>query len=307
MNGPNPGTKSLRPAPALPEWLAPMMPFSRGVIEIGSKPMHLVCHGEGRPVLLLHGNPTWSFLWRKVIERLDPAKFLCVAPDLFGLGLSHKPGRIEDHSLAFHADAVAALMEVLDLRDVILVGQDWGGPIGGAAAARAAGRVTALVMGNTALLRPKTPIRTTAFHRFARVPVLSDLVFRGLNFPVPILHRVQGDRSSIRGSVARAYTYPLRRFRDRIAPLALARMVPSREDHPTMPELGRVEEWVRAFRGPAALVWGTRDPILGRALKRLREALPRASVEETGAGHFLQEEVPDRLAQAIRAVSAARA
>lgn len=302
MNDPNHGAGSLRPAPALPDWLSAMMPFSRGVIEIGSKPMHLVYHGQGRPVLLLHGNPTWSFLWRKVIERLDPAKFLCVAPDLFGLGLSHKPRRMEEHSLAFHADAVAALMEALDLRDVILVGQDWGGPIGVAAAARAKGRVTALVMGNTALLRPKTPIRTTAFHRFARVPVLSDLVFRGLNFPVPILHRVQGDPSSIRGDVARAYAFPLRRIRDRIAPLALARMVPDREDHPSMPELGRVEEWVRAFRGPAALVWGTKDPILGRALKRMREVLPRAMIEETDAGHFLQEEVPGKLAEAIRTV-----
>ena len=88
-----------------------------------------------------------------------------------------------------------------------------------------------------------------------------------------------------------------------VAPLALARRVPNGEDHPSMPELGRVEEWVRAFRGPVALVWGRKDPILGRTLKRLQEALPRATVVETDAGHFLQEEVPEQLSEAIRAVS----
>jgi len=265
--------------------------------------MHLIHHGQGRPVLMIHGNPTWSFLWRKVASHLDPNQYLCIAPDLFGLGLSHKLHAIRDHSLSFHAEAIASLIHGLDLADVILVGQDWGGPIGAAAAARSAGRVTAMVMGNTALLRPRSPIRTTPFHRFSRLPLASSMAFRLLNFPVPILHRVQGDPGSIRGEVARAYAYPLRRFRDRIAPLAMARMVPHREGHPSLPELERVEQWMRAFQGPCALVWGRKDPILGRALKRMKEAMPGAEVVETDAGHFLQEEVPERIASAIEAVS----
>lgn len=293
----------LGPAPGLPGWLERMLPYERGTLDIQGRTLHLVSAGRGRPVLMVHGNPTWSFLWRKVIAALDGAGFHCVAPDLFGLGLSHKPTRKEEHTLAFHAEAVAAVLDRLDLTDVILVGQDWGGPIGCAAALRRPGRVTAVVMGNTALLRPRTPIRTTPFHRFSHMPVVSDLVFRGLNFPVPILHRVQGDRRSIRGEVARAYAYPLRRFRDRTAPLALARMVPDREDHPTMAELARVDAWITDFPGPVALVWGTRDPILGRALKRHRAVLERAAVTETDAGHFLQEEVPDEIAAAIRSVA----
>ena len=291
-----------RKVPDLPAWLLSMLPFQRKVMQIDGKDMHLILHGRGRPVLLIHGNPTWSFLWRKVVRLLDPERFLCVAPDLFGLGLSHKPSRVRDHSLAFHAGAVAGLVDRLGLEDVILVGQDWGGPIGCAAAARSPGRVTGLVMGNTALLRPRAPIQTTPFHRLSRMPVVSDILFRGFNFPVPILHRIQGDGASIRGDVAKAYAYPLRRLRDRAAPLALARMVPHREEHPSNPELEKVEQWVQAFQGPAALVWGNRDPILGRALKRMKAALPGATVTETDAGHFLQEEVPDKIADAIRAV-----
>ena len=286
-------------APDLPSWISGQLPFERGVIRIRSKTMHVVHHGQGRPVLLLHGNPTWSFLWRKVIARLDPKTFCSVAPDLFGLGLSDKPLRVRDHSLAFHAGAVSDLMEQLDLRDVILVGQDWGGPIGVGAAVRQPGRVTAVVMGNTGLLQPRAPIRSTAFHRFSHFPVVSDLVFRGLNFPVPILHRVQGDPLSLKGKTAKAYAWPLRKLRDRSAPLAMARMVPNSESHPSIPELEKIEEWVRAFKGPAALVWGRRDPILGRLLDKHRQVLPNAAVTETQAGHFLQEEVPDRIAEAI--------
>ncbi len=160
-----------------------------------------------------------------------------------------------------------------------------------------------LVLGNTSVLTPKRPLRTTAFHRFSHRPIVSDLAFRGFLFPIPILDRIQGDRHSIGLREKAAYAWPLRHPRDRAAPLGLARMVPDREDHPSMAFLERIDEFVRAYRGPAGLVWGERDPILGRALARHREALPQAKVEVTSAGHFIQEEIPDDLARMIRAVA----
>ena len=113
----------------------------------------------------------------------------------------------------------------------------------------------------------------------------------------------RGDPKSISGVVARAYLWPLERISDRVAPLALARMVPNGPNHPSVPALERGQEWLLGFRGPTALVWGTRDPILGRALSRHQKRLPEAIVRTTEAGHFLQEEVPDVLAQAIREVA----
>ncbi|HSN86511.1 MAG TPA: alpha/beta fold hydrolase, partial [Thermoanaerobaculia bacterium] len=248
------------------------------------------------PVLLLHGNPTWSFLWRKVIALLPG--FRCVAPDLLGLGLSDRLPRISDHSVERHGAAMAELVEKLDLRRIILVGQDWGGPIAAQVGARMPERISGVVFGNTSVLVSENP-RGTAFHRFARMPVLSDLVFRGLGFPQDNLGRVQGDRRSISGVVARAYRWPLKTWADRVAPLALARMVPDGPEHPSVPALRKGEAWVRAFPGPIALVWGMRDPILKRALGRHERVFSQAAVTRTEAGHFLQEEVPGELAAAI--------
>jgi len=283
--------------------MAPLLPFRRAahVLQAGpdaGRRIHLIDHGDptARPVVMLHGNPTWSFLWRKVIALLPG--FRCVAPDLLGLGFSDRLPRIADHSLDRHGAAMAEVVEALDLRGVILVGQDWGGPVATQVGARLPERIAGLVLSNTAITVPDHP-KGTLFHRFARIPVLSDLVFRGLGFPQNLLSPIQGDKRSIRGDVARAYRWPLRTWRDRIAPLALARMVPDGPDHPSIPALHRGAEWVLSFRGPAALVWGMRDPILGRSLRHLERALPGAPVTRTAAGHFLQEEVPAELAAAI--------
>jgi haloalkane dehalogenase len=296
--------------PPLPDFLAGVFPFDRGAYRLergadAGRVLHFVDHGPrgARPVLMLHGNPTWSFLWRKVIAALP--EFRSVAPDLLGLGLSDKPPRIADHSLDRHADAVAELALALDLRGAILAVQDWGGPIGASVGARLPDRIGGAVVANTSVLLPDRP-RGTAFHRFARTPLISDFVFRTLGFPLGVLHRVQGDPASIRGDVARAYRWPLRRRGDRIAPLAFARMVPNQADHPSVPALRRGEAWLRAAGLPIALVWGTRDPLLGRALRWHERAFPDAPVTRTEAGHFLQEEVPDELAAAVRWVAGRR-
>jgi haloalkane dehalogenase len=295
-------------APRLPAFIGSQLPYDRSIFQLeegvdAGRRLHFIDHGDKRhqPVLMLHGNPTWSFLWRRVIAELP--QFRCLAPDLLGLGFSDRLPRLADHSVARHADAIAQWVTALDLRDLVLVGQDWGGPIAAAVGARQPERISGLVLANTAVVLPHR-LRGTTFHRFARLPLISDLAFRGLGFPQNQLHRAQGDRESIRGEVARAYRWPLRRWADRVAPLALARMVPDGPQHPSMPELQRAEAWVLGFSGPTALVWGTEDPILGRVLSRHAKRLPRATARETQAGHFLQEEVPQVLAEAIREVAA---
>ena len=289
----------------LPSFITRLYPYRQHFAATVFGRMHYVDEGEGRPVLLVHGNPTWSFLYRKVMEGLAGGPYRVVAPDLIGLGLSDKPREVSAHSLRRHGESLLELVRGLDLKDVVLVVQDWGGPMGAWMAARAEGRVTGLVVMNTALLKPER-FRTTAFHRFSQMPLVSDVAFRLLNFPVPVLGRTQGDPASISGDVAKAYAWPLRRVVDRAAPLALARMVPNGPEHPTMAELTEGDAWARSFRGAVELVWGVKDPILGRALRRHREVFPRARVTETPAGHFLQEEVPGEIVAAIRRVADAR-
>jgi haloalkane dehalogenase len=295
-------TAAFRPPPPLPLWLEEQLPFNRRVFTDGEHMIHFVDEGDGPAILLLHGNPTWCYLWRKVIRILARERVRIIAPDLVGLGLSSKPSELAIHSLGFHSDRIASLVEALDLHDLTIAGQDWGGPIIAVMAARNSERIRAAVFANTAIRVPSRKPRRTPFHRFSHLPVVSDLFFRVFNFPVPFLGLVQGDRSSIGSAERRAYRWPLRKIGDRAAPLALARLVPASLDDPTIANLREVEEWVHSFTGPVRLVWGMRDPILKRAVWGARKLFPEAEVTETDAGHFLQEEVPEVLAAAILAV-----
>jgi haloalkane dehalogenase len=269
--------------------------------------MHVMETGEGRPALLLHGNPTWGFLYRKVAAALAGERLRLIIPDLIGLGFSDRPASADEHTLENHARWMEHLIDRLELRDAIAVLHDWGGPIGLRALAARPGAASALVVLNTVVGPPRPGFRPSAFHRFARVPVLSHLAFRWLGFPQRMLHRVQGDRRSIRGPVARAYRYPLRRRKGNAAPLALARMVPDSYQHPSIDALERTEEYFATFPGPVAIVWGERDPVLGGVRKRVEALRPLARVRRTQAGHFLQEEVPGAIADAVRWAAAERA
>ncbi len=289
------------PAPPLPDWLARMLPFDRYRLQAGEVALHVMEQGRGRPVLMLHGNPSWGFLWRKVAARLAGRDLRAIMPDLVGLGLSDKPRDAGFHSLDRHAAAIGALIDALALDDVVLVAQDWGGPIGLCAFAEPArrARLGGLVLLNTVVGPPRPGFRPTLFHRVAAMPVVGDLLFHRLGLVQRGMAMAQADRSSIRGEVARAYRFPLRRGQPDVAPLALARMVPGSQSHPSVPALRRSQELVESFRGPVAIVWGDRDPILGRARGRIERLLPAARVTRTQAGHFLQEEVPEEIAEAI--------
>jgi cis-3-alkyl-4-acyloxetan-2-one decarboxylase len=293
------------PAPPLPRWLERSLPFERYLVDVGGYRMHVMEAGVGVPVLMVHGNPTWGFLWRKVAEALHGEQVRLIIPDLVGLGLSDKPRDAAEHTLDAHGRWLGALLDQLRPGPLVLVAQDWGGPIGLLALADRRELAGGLVLLNTVVGPPRDGFRANAFHRFARLPVISDVVFRALGFPQLGLFAMQGDRGSLAPwtSEARAYRWPLRRMRDNVAPLALARMVPDAQDHPSIPALRRCQELVEGFRGPAAVVWGTRDPVLGRVVSHVERLLPAARVTRTAAGHFLQEEVPDTIADAVRHVA----
>jgi pimeloyl-ACP methyl ester carboxylesterase len=290
-------------APPMPAWLERLVPFERYRVDTGAWRMHVMEAGAGLPVVMVHGNPTWGFLWRHVARALT-GEHRVILPDLIGLGFSDKPRRHCQHTLENHATWLRATLDHLALERYVLAVQDWGGPIGVLAASRRPEQLAGLVVLNTVLGPPRDGFRPTAFHRFAQMPVVSDIAFRLGGFPQVALGRAQGDPRSIEGEVARAYRWPLRSVRDNRAPLALARMVPDGPAHPSIPALREVADFVESWRGPSAIVWGDRDPVLGRAFGRVQRALPEARVWRTPAGHFLQEEVPEVIADAIRHVAA---
>jgi pimeloyl-ACP methyl ester carboxylesterase len=292
----------------LPEFIVSQLPagYREQMLAVGRERMHVLEWGppDGKPVLLVHGNPTWSFLWRKVVAELLGDGLRLVCPDLIGLGLSSKP-EIPEHTLDHHSAWLGDAIDQLIKGPLVLGAQDWGGPISMHAMWRRRDQLRGIVLGNTAVSPPAPDMKPTLFHRLSQLPILSDVLFRRLGFPLGVLHTSQGDKSSIRGEVAKAYRWPLRHRADRAAPLALARMVPDSPDlHPSLPALRVTHDFFASVDVPIHLVWGKRDPILGRVINHLERTRPDAKVTKTGAGHFLQEEVPVELAAAIRDVVA---
>lgn len=294
------------PAPEIPSWILNQLPAppERYTVRTGEYLMHVMEFGDpaGYPVLMLHGNPTWGFLYRKIVAELADMPIRIILPDIIGLGFSEKPTRHETHTLTNHCRWLGELLDQLKLEKLIFVCQDWGGAIGGGALAARPELMKGLVVLNTALSAPKEGFRPTAFHTFSRIPLVSDFVFRILGFPQNILHRTQGDPASISGNIAKAYRYPLRGLKNNLAPMAMARMVPNDLSHPSVAPLRICENYIGDFKGPAHIIWGTSDPVLKKLLNRTKRLLPHAEVTETPAGHFIQEEEPQKIAGAIKRI-----
>jgi len=293
--------------PALPRWLDRMFPegMRRRMVDADGAFVHVAEWGpaDALPVVMLHGNPSWGFLYRKVVRQLAGERLRLIVPDLVGLGCSSKPRDASIHTIVHHGRWIGNVIDRLGLDELVLVVQDWGGPIGLHALDARRDRLRGLVLLNTVVGPPRPGFKPTAFHRFAHTPIVSDIVFR-LGFPQNAMTLAQGDRTSILGRAAAGYWWPLRHIADRVAPLAMARMVPDAPTHPSIPALEVCQDVATSFRGPISLVWGDRDPVLGRVRSHLERLFPDAPVTRTRAGHFLQEEVPTEIAAAVRDVVA---
>ena len=286
------------PPPEIPDWLTEQLPFDRYSIEIepGTR-MHVMEQGSGMPVLLFHGNPTWGYLYRRVAAEMVDQPVRLIMPDMVGLGFSDRPSMTSDHTLANHSRWMSALVAKLELDGVVVVVQDWGGAVGLLAIKNNPGLLSGLVVLNTQLGPPKPGFTPTTFHR-----ILSSRLGRFVPWQ-NYLRFAQGDRRSISGVVQQSYSYPLKRAQGGgDAAAALIRMVPDSLDHPSVPLLEDLEEFVATISQPSAIVWGKNDPVLGKILRRINRQLPEAEVTVTDAGHFLQEEVPVEIAAAIRGV-----
>ena len=278
-----------------------LYPFESQWFDSRVGPVHYVDEGDGPTVLLLHGNPDWSFLYRKIITALG-AEVRCVAPDYPGFGLSAHPDGYR-YTPAEHAAVVLELVEHLDLADMVVMGQDWGGPIGMDVASRAPDRVKGLVMGNT-WFWPANDRLTRIFGRTMGSPPLQWLITKRNFFVTTLMKRSL--RVSLSDLEFAHYTdvvpTPASRAGIAVFPTEIL------GSHRWLDELERrVSATLRDK--PASLVFGKKDPALGSAatIARWRNEFPEAGcVELPGAGHYIQEDDPDACVAAIREVLAAR-
>ncbi len=282
----------------IPSWLLDQLPYKHSWIDVG-KTMHLMEKGQGKPIVMVHGNPMWGYLYKKVLDGLDNNRY--IVPDLIGFGFSEKI-KLHEHSLEAHSNWMAQFFSTIKEEKIGLVVHDWGGMIGIAGAMKAGKKIDGLVVMNTAITAPKDGFKPTWFHSLSQVPLISSFLFRGLNFPLSFLNRFAGVPGSFDSQTMKAYKYPLKNFKDNCGPLALARMVPNSMHHPSVPLEEEIETYLSSYDGPAQIVWGMNDPVMWKLRRRTARLLPQAKVVKTQAGHFVQEETPTEVIKAIKEV-----
>jgi haloalkane dehalogenase len=253
--------------------------------------MHYVDEGEGTPILLLHGEPTWSYLWRNIIPELPGRK---VAPDLIGFGRSDKPEDIGWYSYDRHVASVRTLVEQLDLTGLTLVVHDWGGPIGLRLAVEHPERFDRLVVLNTAIGGGRAP--SEMWLRFRAV-------VRELGGALDIGRLVEaGTAQGLTDDVRAVYDDCFPTPESKAGALAFPELVPAEPEHPNTEPMNRVRDALRTWDKPALVVWGADDSVLPlRVAEMFVSLLPNAQgpVAIDGASHFLQEDKPHEVAAAI--------
>ena len=266
-------------------------------VEPGLK-VHVIEAGEGFPVFLMHGNPTSGFLYRKVVEKLPLDKVRVIMPTSLGLGFSSKIPASE-HTLENHIYWINKVLKELELKELVYAGQDWGGPIGMGALSLSPELLKGAVLLNTGFNAPRVNADLSPAHALVKTPVIGELLLEVIFSIFERLKSVQGNPDSWTSEVAELYGRPVYESGNSKAPLAMMRMVPDGPNHPSAPSMRRVEEYVNTLEIPAEIVWGENDPILGRALPFMQQNFPNARLTKTTAGHFLQEEVPNEIAEAL--------
>jgi len=275
-------------------------PFAPRFVSHGELTLHYVDEGprDARALLFLHGNPTWSYLWRHQIAELSAKGHRCVALDHMGFGRSDKPPHLAAYSLRRHVDNTLAFLDELDLRELVLVAHDWGGPIGLGAMLERLDRLRGVVLMNTWAW--ELPSFLPPFLREFRTEGLGEILALGGNLFV----------ESIPGGMARrdaqpemmdAYRAPFPDYWSRAGTLAFQREIPLTERDESARLMAAIHERLDRLDVPLLLVWGMRDPVFQPVfLDQWRELFPDAAVVELeDASHFLVEDRPDAVTAAI--------
>lgn len=284
-----------------PAWLdRAEYPFAAHTIEVDGGQMHYLDEGSGPVLLFVHGTPTWTFEYRHVIKRLS-AGFRCIAPDHIGFGLSAKPAgwgyRPEDH-----ARNLRLLIDRLELHDIIMIVHDFGGPIGLAYAIDRPENIAGLVVSNTWLWSLDSDWKTALPLRIMGGS-LGRFLYRRFNFsPRVILPAAWANRVTLTDAVLRHYTGVHQTPTDREALHGLARA--GLGSSAWYESLWQRRDRLREI--PIFLLWGMRDPAFGAAyLARFRELFQDADARELqDIGHFVAEEAPAALAEAVMTLAA---
>ena len=271
--------------------------FAPNYLDVDGLRLHYLDEGDpdGTIVLLLHGEPSWSYLYRTMIPPLASAGYRVIAPDMVGFGRSDKPARVEDHTYARHVAWTNAVLESLDLRDATLVCQDWGGLIGLRLVAEQGDRFANVVAANTGLPTGDHPMPEVwwAFRTW---------VEQAAELPISFLVNA-GCVTDLAPDVLAAYDAPFPDESYKAGPRAMPQILPTAPDDPAAGANRAAWEALSRWDKPFLCAFSDGDPITREAAPLFRETVPGTQGLEhptiTGAGHFLQEDAGDQLAAAV--------
>jgi haloalkane dehalogenase len=285
------GLSSALPDPVRAQW-----PWRPRFARVNGWRMHYVDEGAGDPVVLLHGNPTWGFLYRDFVAPLTTAGHRVIIPDMIGFGRSEKPTREDAHSLDGHIANLTALLRGLELSRITLVCHDWGGPTGLGFALATPARMRALVLMSTwAWPRPPAEFHTRLFPwRMMHAPLVGPylmgrhnvLAARGIYLSVV-------DRARFRERAQAAYEAVLPDPATRLLTWTWPRWIPLDREARAFDRFAWLERQLAACTLPALLVWGREDDVFDHATfcTRFKQLLPHAEGPYLVTGrHFLQED-----------------
>ena len=274
-------------------------PFESNHLDLDGHKYHYIDEGEGTPILFVHGNPTWSFAFRKLVAGLSD-DYRCIAVDHIGCGLSDKPQNYE-YRLARHIDNLCQLIEELELDNITLAAHDWGGAIGMGAAVRMAARISKIVLMNTAAFPSNfIPKRIAA----CRIPILGAIGVRGFNaFAGAAITQAIADKKTWTLASKAGYLAPYNTWANRVAVHRFVQDIPMNSKHASYDTLQNIADHLDLFNDtPIKLIWGMQDWCFNPDfLRRFQQIWPHAeAVELDHASHYLFEDDPERLINEIR-------
>lgn len=279
----------------LPEAVRQHYPWTGRRIDVGGRALHVLDVGSGRPLLFVHGNPTWSFYWRTLVGPLSVGH-RCVAVDHLGCGLSDRvdgPVRLADHIAN-----LVAVIDDLDLRDATLVVHDWGGPIGFGALLQRRDRFRNAVAFNTSLFHGPVPLEIRA----CRWPVVGPFLLQTLNGFVRVgQYRAIANQDRMRNGVGDGYLFPW--HHDRAAVQRFVDDIPIEADHPTRTVIDGIDAATATLADlPVCLIWGMRDFCFTPAfLDGMIRRFPHAEVHRLNdAAHYVVEDAHEHIVPVIR-------
>lgn len=294
-------TSTADPARAALDSIAAEYPFQSNFLEVDGGGMHYVDEGPRRadPIVCVHGNPTWSFLFRRIVRTFRDTHRV-VAPDHIGCGLSDKPQHWT-YRLADHVANLETLVLALDLSNITLVMHDWGGAIGMGFARLHPHRIARIVVANTAAFPARAmPMRI----RVCRTPIVGKFLVRRLNAFAGLAPRMAlADPSHLDPAARRGLLLPYDTYANRVAIDRFVADIPMSPRHPSHATLVAIDRSLSTFRDrPALIVWGERDFCFTPRFRAMwQERFPSARVVPiANAGHYVFEEAPEIVERELR-------